>query len=392
MSQTTTKHDISSVQPLNTTQPHPSSSKSRFHGAVFLSLSLLIMGCTSAATHAADASVPIHQSEYLDVGDAQLFLQTRGEDRRAPILLWLHGGPGGAERPLFRYFNSDLENHFLVVYWDQRGAGRSFDSDADPHELTVSRHLADLDAVVDHLRHTLGQDKILLIGHSWGSLLGLLYSQQHPEKLSAYVGVAQIVSSLTTQYAAYEFASLAAASQQDGAIRTSLNKLGPPPYSSSKQQMTLDSVIEKYGGLFHKQLCQFCVIVKAIATGLVTPWEFISIHRGIHTSVDAMTPELLTRNLEVEVPQVNVPVLFLLGRHDRITESVVAARYFQKLNAPCKQLIWFEESAHNIPFEEPQTFNTTVIEASRLLKPGMCSNRKDPVIPSLPAPRVGYGS
>lgn len=71
---------------------------------------------------------------------------------------------------------------------------------------------------------------------------------------------------------------------------------------------------------------------------------------------------------------------------------MVAARYFQKLSSPCKQLIWFEESAHNIPFEEPQTFNTTVIEASRFLKSEMCSKGKDPVIPSLPAPRIGYGS
>ena len=83
------------------------------------------------------------------------------------MLLWLHGGPGGAERPLFRYFNSELENHFVVVYWDQRGAGRSFDPKADPHRLTIAQHVADLDAVVDHLRQSLSQDKIILMGHSW---------------------------------------------------------------------------------------------------------------------------------------------------------------------------------------------------------------------------------
>ena len=80
-----------------------------------------------------------------------------------------------AERPLFRYFNSGLEHRFVVVYWDQRGAGRSFDRQADPRRLTVAQHLRDLDAVVDHLRNVLGRRRIILVGHSWGAALGLLY-------------------------------------------------------------------------------------------------------------------------------------------------------------------------------------------------------------------------
>ncbi|MFO0699507.1 MAG: alpha/beta hydrolase [Nitrospira sp.] len=373
MSQTARKKGIPFVQPLDTTPPLVSLSKTRFRCAVLLMLSLLVMGCARAQTHAADTAGPIHQSEYLAIEGATLFLLTRGEDRRAPVLLWLHGGPGGAERPLFRYFNSELEQHFVVAYWDQRGAGRSFDSDADPHQLTVARHLTDLDAVVDHLRHTLGQDRILLVGHSWGSVLGMLYTQRHPEKISAYVGVAQIVSWLKTQHTAYEFASLAATAQQDAAVLTQLRTLGPPPYSTSDQQMAMESVIDTYRGVFHKPPCKLCVIMKAMATGLVTPWEFISIHRGIHASMDAMTPELLTLDLEREVPQVEVPVLFLLGRHDRLTESLVAAGYFERLSAPCKQLVWFEDAAHNIPFEEPESFHRAVMEAALPPTTGLCS-------------------
>jgi pimeloyl-ACP methyl ester carboxylesterase len=79
----------------------------------------------------------------------------------------------------FRYFTSELEHNFVVVYWDQRGAGRSFDPKADPHRLTIPRHIADLDAVVDHLRQGLDRDQIILIGHSWGTTLGLLYTQAH---------------------------------------------------------------------------------------------------------------------------------------------------------------------------------------------------------------------
>ncbi|MFO0780164.1 MAG: alpha/beta hydrolase [Nitrospira sp.] len=333
-----------------------------FRCTLALTLSLLVASCASTQATEAPPSGPTQQSEYLPVNGAQLYLQTRGEHRGAPVLLWLHGGPGGAERPLFRYFNSDLERHFVVAYWDQRGAGRSFDSDADPHQLTVARHLADLDAVVDHLRQTLGQNKIILVGHSWGSMLGLLYSQQHPEKVSVYIGVAQVVSWHQIQQGQYDFTLAESINRNDEATLTRLHNLGPPPYATFDQQHKLYALMNQYGGGFHKQPCKVCLIAKGMATGLVTPWELISIHRGFHATVDAMTPELFRFDLEQAVPHVEVPVSFFLGRYDRQVDSTIAARYFDTLQAPRKDLVWFEQSAHNIPFEEPDRFNKAVIE------------------------------
>src|SRR5215469_415480 len=166
----------------------------------------LLAGCTVLQWCAKPtAAVPINRSEHLPLDGTKLYLLTRGADRSAPVLLWLHGGPGGAERPLFRYFNSELENHFVVVYWDQRGAGSSFDPKADPHRLTIARHVADLDAVVDHLRHSLVQDKIILIGHSWGAALSLLYARAHPDKVSAFIGVNPVISTREGQQAQYDF-------------------------------------------------------------------------------------------------------------------------------------------------------------------------------------------
>jgi proline iminopeptidase len=135
----------------------------------------------------------------------------RGTNQAAPVLLWLHRGPGGAERPLFRYFNGKLEKHFLVAYWDQRGAGRSLDAKSNPQDLTIAQHIRDLDQVVDHLRRTLGQDKIVLMGHSWGAALGLLYVQAHPDKVSTLVLV--ITLGRNSKWIKYVFSN--------GSIRTS---------------------------------------------------------------------------------------------------------------------------------------------------------------------------
>lgn len=345
----------------------------RFWYVPLLILSTLVMGCASAQTNAADTPVPIHGSEYLDVDGAQLYLLTRGENQHAPVLLWLHGGPGGAERPLFRYFNSELEQHFIVAYWDQRGAGRSFDSDADPHQLTVSRHLMDLDAVVDHLRRTHGQDKVVLVGHSWGSALGLLYVQQHPEKVSTYIGVAQVVSWLQIQQGQYDFTLAESTNRKDERTLTRLHKLGPPPYKTFDQQHTLYGLMDQYGGGSHQQICKLCVITKAMVTGLVTPWELLAIHRGIHATLEAMTPELLRLDLVEAIPLVEVPVAFFLGRYDRQVDSTISAHYFDTLQAPRKKLVWFDESAHNIPFEEPETFNRTIIGQVLPMTPGLPS-------------------
>ena len=141
-------------------------------------LALLTVAVTSCLT-ATCLAAGVSREEYIPVKDARLYMLVRGDNADAPVLIWLHGGPGGAERPLFRLFNSPLERRFVVAYLDQRGTGRSYHRDADPKLLTIARHLSDLDTVVDHLRSEFGKQKVILVGHSWGSALGLLYAQAH---------------------------------------------------------------------------------------------------------------------------------------------------------------------------------------------------------------------
>jgi proline iminopeptidase len=341
--------------------PAPRSSSLEFWFAPTIVLYALVVGCAASRTEATRAPVPIGHSEYLAVDGAELFLMTRGADRRAPVLLWLHGGPGGAERPLFRYFNGDLENHFVVAYWDQRGAGRSFDPDADPHGLTIARHLADLDVVVDHLKHSLGQDKIVLIGHSWGTALGLLYAQAHPDKVSAFIGVAQVVSTREGQQAQYDFVWAEGSRRKDDDALARLREIGSPPHKTVIQVLAMETLAERYGGVFHKEPHRMWILVHGILCGLVTPWEIPSFIRANNVSLEAMNDELLGLDLARSVPSIDVPVFFYLGRHDRHVEATLAATYFEALGAPLKRLIWFENSAHNAPFEEPDLFNTNVI-------------------------------
>jgi pimeloyl-ACP methyl ester carboxylesterase len=331
-------------------------------GPPLVACALAVLPCCGRGGALA-ASDAVRRSERVAVDGAELFLETRGADRRAPLLLWLHGGPGGAERPLFRYFNGDLEEHFVVAYWDQRGAGRSYDPEADPRRLTIERHLADLDLVVEHLRRSLGREKVVLIGHSWGTALGLLYSRAHPEKVSAFLGVAQVVSTREGQRAEHEFVAAEARRRGDDEAVERIREIGPPPYETATELLAIERLCERYGGVFHRAPSRAWVVIRAVLGGLVTPWEIPRFIRGNDVSLAAMHEELASLDLRRSVPEVAVPVFFLLGRHDRHVEAKLAARYFEALQAPVKRLIWLEDSAHNPPFEEPEAFDAAVVSA-----------------------------
>lgn len=327
-----------------------------------LLLSLLGMSllCLGHSSNAAAAGAPVRMSETLDADGAPLYLLTRGEDSTAPVLLWLHGGPGGAERPLFRYYNGSLEQDFIVAYWDQRGAGRSFDADANPDRLTIERHLADLDLVVDHLRKTLQKDKIILLGHSWGGALALLYASRHPEKVRAVAGVAPLINQALSETHQYRFVLSKATSGHDAAVKRKLDELGPPPWPSAKTAMQVERLADKYGAIFHQRPAQLYVLVAATFRGLVLPWKIPALIRGNNVSLEAMHDELATLDLGKSVTSLKVPVFFLLGRYDHHVDSQIAAAYFKRLQKPAGHIIWFEQSAHNIPFEQPKKFNQVI--------------------------------
>jgi pimeloyl-ACP methyl ester carboxylesterase len=323
-------------------------------------VTIAIAACAIAAAGVAAANEPIARADYLGVDGARLFLTVRGADRHAPVLVWLHGGPGGAERPLFRWFDGDLERDFVVAYLDQRGAGRSFDPDADPRELTVARHVADLRAVIAHLRRTLALDRVVLVGHSWGGFLALSYAAAHPGDVAGVIAVSPLVSARRAQQSQYDFVRAEAVRRRDDRALRRLDDLGPPPHARSADFLAVDDLADRYGAVFHQRPSFVATVVGAVFTGLVTPWEIPRFIRGNTVSLDAMTPELLGLDLADSVPRLAVPALFFVGRYDRHVDATITAAYYDALVAPAKQLVWFEASAHNVPCEEPERFMNEV--------------------------------
>lgn len=327
----------------------------------FICTFVLAMTLISGANHgtARAQSVcsgdPIDDEQSIGAEDSSLYLLVRGKSCDVPLMLWLHGGPGGAETPLFRLYDRALEDFFLVAYWDQRGAGRSYDPKADLTALTVERHIRDLDLVIGHLQARYGKRKVALVGHSWGSALGLLYAGRHSGKFSVVVGVNPFVSGLDAQQGQYQFVRSRAEALHDHRTLESLRKIGPPPLTA-QNELQLQSLVDRYGGLFHRRPSFAWAVIVGAFRGYAAPWDIPSYIRANEASLAAMQDELNALDLRGTLTSVKVPIVFMLGRYDRQLEASQAADYFQTLSAPVKRLIWLEESAHNIPFEEPERF------------------------------------
>jgi len=305
-------------------------------------------------------SIAVMETE--DIGGIPQRLWFRGVDRSNPALILLHGGPGASESALFRHYNSALEQHFLVVYWEQRGAGRSYHADIPPESMTIGQFVRDLDQVVDLVRRRFGKDKVVLLAHSWGTVIGAIYAAGRPEKVSAYVGVAQISDVPEGDRLAYEFALSQARARGRSSAIAALESVGPPPYASVDHRLTVAKWVERFGGAFHADLSTGSLIWAALGTDEAGLADLVKFGQGNRFSLTQLEQEFSQLRLNDRYRHFEMPVFFLLGRHDRIVSASLSEQYFDTVQAPCKRLVWFENSAHNPPFEEPGRFNAVIID------------------------------
>lgn len=327
-------------------------------GSAALCLGLVILaGCGSTPPIVDAGGQPLPHSiatmEDIELGGITQRVWFRARDRRAPPLIVLHGGPGAAEGALFRHFNPDLEGDYLVVHWEQRGTGRSYPP-ARAAPPTIDRLLADLDDLVRHVQDRFGARRVVLLGHSFGTVLGALYAHAHPDRVAALVSVAQVVAPTVGDGLAYEYARREAVARSDENAKRRLAAIGPPPHDVDRT-LELGRWLEKFGGVFHTRLSTGQLIWAALMTEEATLLDLVRFGQGNRFSLEALWPELRRLDLRSAV-RFEVPVLFIAGRHDWRTPSPLAESYWQALQAPCKRWFWFERSAHNAPFEQPQAF------------------------------------
>ena len=304
--------------------------------------------------------------ERVPVCETRQWVLIRAEHVANSVVLFVHGGPGTSQLTLMRRNTRELERAFTVVNWDQRLSGKSFDAGRDRSRLHMVRFVDDVIDLSSYLARRFQQAKILLVGHSWGSVISLLAVARRPDLFSGYVGIGQGSRMAESELRSYQWTLERARHCGDRAAVESLTRIGPPPYAGPDWRskfLTERRLLGKFGGEYHgSRIGAFGVVLKnVIFSTEYTLRDRVNVFRGIFRSVDALIPELVETDLFVDVPEVAVPVWFCLGRHDFEVPSALSAEYFAALKAPRKELVWFEHSAHMPNTEERDTFNAVML-------------------------------
>lgn len=316
----------------------------------------------------------IQALEEVSLGGVNQWISIRGKDRDNPVLLFLHGGPGMSEMVPVRHYNRELEDHFVVVNWDQRGAGKSFSTNIPPDTISLEQIVNDTLELTSMLQERFETQKIYLVGHSWGTIVGVHAALRHPEYYYAYVGVGQAVNFIEAEQISYQFTLDRARELKNNTAVDELEAIGPPPYS--REQLGIQRKwLFLFGGEVYGENNNSRYLLRLVSLHLCAPeyslGDIINLIRGNNISGNLLWDELMALDLPNQAPALDLPVFFIAGHHDYVTVSEKVEEYYNILKAPLKELIWFERSAHSPNFEEPDKFAAVMVQIKEAtLKPG----------------------
>ena len=301
----------------------------------------------------------IDERRFVQIGGVQQWIMIRGQNRDNPVILILHGGPGAADSPLERLF-LPWEREFTVVQWDQRGAGKSY----SPNKALASIEPMVQDAleVSEYVQHRLRRNKIILLGHSWGSVLGVRVVKARPDLFSAYVGTGQIMNMLRGEVDAYARVLAKARARADKDAVDALQKSGAPPYHNIGQ-MGLERrwAMQYESGLNYK----FPIGPQLLLAELLTAPDYslrdvVNYIRGV-IGGDAFFGEGLEGPLmQTDLPALgtdfSIPFFIVQGAEDDITPAALAQLYFDQVTAPRKSLLLIPDAGHMALMTRPDAF------------------------------------
>jgi pimeloyl-ACP methyl ester carboxylesterase len=299
-----------------------------------------LLGFLLFSVHLSEAT-PIDTSQTILVGGIKQFVRIKGKDRSAPLFLFLHGGPGNSVMNYADKFCYQLEEYFVVVHWDQREAGRTKQLNRSPVPLTVDLFKEDTHQLVVALLRQFKQSKLYLAGHSWGTVLGFHIAKNYPELLYAYMPICPMINQLESERTILE-------KMKEKAVRTD-NRVALQELSAIKIPFENGSQLYYH----RKWLFEYIGSKITVSKSYVVSWS------GTWLNVFNAACE---DNLFESTPSFDCPVYFFVGRNDFQTNSEITARYYRQLDAPKKELFWFERSAHSLPSTEPKLMQQIIIE------------------------------
>jgi proline iminopeptidase len=328
---------------------------------------VLLMGCQNqnkkdGQEKLSESTKPVQEKTFVELGGEKQYVEMTGSSDQLPVLLFLHGGPGWPQTPHLRYFNADLTEEMILVSWDQAGCGQSYLHNPNPKNLSPESLVNDAHELTQFLKKKFNKEKIFLVGFSYGSVIGLKLAEKYPDDYYAYIGVSQVISLPESWDVSMQWLKEQAQQKNDTAALRQLDLIEKK--DSTVCATILDcfmskyELVVKYGGTVYDT-----AIAKEIekAETMYEDYKDYDWFEAFNYTSARMDGVAFTTDIS-HITELKIPVYFIGGRHDWNLPSVVAENHINKMTAPEKKFIWFEKSGHEVPDEEAERFNQTIIE------------------------------
>lgn len=314
----------------------------------------LLVACSPAAEPEVAVEVPtqdgrpVAEAGYVGIGGIEQWITITGADNRNPVILFLHGGPGIAASPFAEAGLAGWEADFTLVQWDQRGAGRTFarNGEGEAATMSIERMVQDGIEVTEYLTRRLGQEKIIVTGGSWGSVLGIQMVHARPDLFHAYVGLSQGTNWRLDQAASYARVRDIARSRNDQAALAALDEVGPPPWSSPEELMPFRRLQLAYQQeLVTAEPLSFSISDEYRADFESGAWQAASDFSSNHFFGPTLSGPLMTADVTA-LTDFEVPIFIIHGEEDLTAPRERVQAYFDTIRAPQKELHFVPGTGH----------------------------------------------
>jgi proline iminopeptidase len=305
--------------------------------------------------------------ETIELGGSEQTIMLRGQNIENPVLLSLAGGPGGSDLAYNRVLLDEIERDFVVVSWDQRGVAKSYGALEPVTQLTPEQAVADTIELTNYLRERFDEDKIYIIGESWGSILGIMAVQERPDLFHAYIGSGQMVSPRETDQRLFQEMLDYATITGNSSLHETMLGYGEPPYDDIYAYALVMGYYDRLQPF--TPLPEVAAKVDAADIGMAgmmaseySVMDKINIFRGLIDTFARMYPQLQDIDFRQDASHLEVPIYLIHGKYELDARGALVLEYFEQLQAPHKMLIEFEHGSHAPAFDDPERFRALLTD------------------------------
>ncbi len=334
-------------------------------------LSVFVSRLINSNKNKIDTQNGIQESTYIDIDGMKQYIQIRGENTENPVMIFIHGGPASPMGYVSAYYQKELESELTIINYDQRGCGRTYYANDCDANSNIGLLVDDLNSIVEYAKKRFGKNNVIIAGHSWGTVIGSIYVQKHPENVSCYIGISQITSLYENKLNAAKTAlekDAIKGTEDEQKLTNLINKMSKV---KEYDDMPLDDLGQLVSITSKYIACEGEMSgLSQMITGITSPDMNFNDMKWFLSQMD--TEKFFAQNKEImeyaffgfDIDMLsknyNVPVYYIAGKGDYAVCQKDIETYYESIEAPDKAFYWIENAGHSMFMDNPKLYCDTI--------------------------------